>query len=78
MNFLILLSHGGGSSSGGLNPRGVSVTDVFSVISMTWNFLRTKNIVFGSIRFSLFDIVIWGLLLSSLFYLAYRVSQNSN
>ena len=74
MNLLIMLSsntHGGG----GAYRTGTTVSDVFDIYAKVWNFLRVDNIVFGTISFSLFDITIWGLLLTCLFYLAYKVNE---
>lgn len=74
MNYLILLAsntHGGGGAS----RTGTTVSDVFSIYAKIWNFLRVDNITFGTISFSLFDVALWGLLVSCLFYIAYKVNE---
>lgn len=72
MRFLILLSDHGG---GGLSRTGITVSDVFAIYAKVWNFLRNDNITFGTISFSLFDVALWGLLVTCLFYIAYKVNE---
>lgn len=74
MNLLIMLasnSHGGGGAS----RTGTTVLDVFDIYARVWNFLRVDNITFGTISFSLFDVALWGLLVTCLFYIAYKVNE---
>lgn len=72
MNLLILLSEHGG---GGAHRTGTTVSDVFDIYARVWNFLRVENIQFGTISFSLFDVFIWGLLVTCLFFIAYKFNE---